>query len=321
MQKKTILVTGGAGFIGSHFIDNALAGTTWDKVVCVDNLVVDTGTKDKKANIKHNLNNPKLVFYKTDIKNAKAIEDIFAKEKPSVVVHFAAIADTRDAVDNPQKYIDTNITGTTNLLMSSRKHEVKKFVFISSSSVYGNKNKAPFTESMQTDFSISPYGATKKAGEVLAHTFAHYGLPVVVLRIFNAYGERIRPNLVMYKWIKAILDDETIEMSGKGTRKRDFTYVGDIVDAVNKSINKNISYEVLNIGNAQPVALKDLLKIIEKVIGKKAKVMNRPSHKASVEKTHADVKKAKKVIHWQPKTSFEEGIRRLVEWYKNNRLK
>lgn len=321
MQKKTILVTGGAGFIGSHFIDNALAGSTWDKVVCVDNLVVDTGTKDKKGNIKHNLNNPKLVFYKTDIKNAKAIEDIFAKEKPSVVVHFAAIADTRDAVDNPQKYIDTNITGTTNLLMSSRKHEIKKFIFISSSSVYGNKNKAPFTEDMQTDFSISPYGATKKAGEVLAHTFAHYGLPVVVLRIFNAYGERIRPNLVMYKWIKAILDDETIEMSGKGTRKRDFTYVGDIVDAVNKSINKNIAYEVLNIGNAQPVALKDLLKIIEKVIGKKAKVMSRPSHKASVEKTHADVKKAKKVIHWQPKTSFEEGIKRLVEWYKNNRLK
>lgn len=321
---KTILITGGAGFIGSHIVDAFLADKNWDKVVCIDNLSLPTESKDKKENIKHNLKNKKLVFYKQDIKNKKKIDEIFRKEKPSIVVHVAAVADTRKAVLEPQIYIDTNLTGTVNLLESSKDNGVSQFIFFSSSSVYGNRNRAPFDETMQADFAISPYGASKKAGEILTHTYQHnFKLPVTVLRIFNAYGPRMRPNLVLYKWVKAILAGETIEMSGVGSkmgvRKRDYTYVGDIVDAVYKAVKKPVAFEVLNIGNSNPLSLKDLLKKTEKVLGIKAKVIGRESHSASVEKTHANTSKAKKVIGWQPRTSFETGITNFVEWYKKNR--
>ena len=320
-QKKNVLITGGAGFIGSHFLDSAIKNPAYKKVVVVDNLTLDNGARNKKENIKHHLGNPKLVFYRTDINNAKKIERIFQKQKPDVVVHFAAIADTRNAVAEPRKYIDTNIIGTVNLLESSKNVGVKKFIFISSSSVYGNKNKGPFTEDMQTDFAISPYGATKKSAEVFAHTYHHnFKLPIVCLRIFNAYGERMRPNLVLYKWVSAMLKGETIEISGDGTRMRDYTYVGDVVDAVNKSIGKEIDFEVLNIGNSDPISLGKLLKIIEDISGIKANTKSRESHKASVESTYADITKAYGVIGWKPTTPIEEGIRRFIEWYKETRF-
>jgi UDP-glucuronate 4-epimerase len=287
-KTKTILITGGAGFIGSHVLEDVLKNKKWDEVVMVDNLVVDNGTEDKKGNFKHLLSNPKLKFYEYSIVDGKKMEEVFLKHIPEAVVHLAAIADTRNAVEEPHKYIDTNVNGTLNLLEGAKKAGTKKFVFFSSSSVYGNKNKAPFTELMQADFAISPYGATKKSGEVLAHTYSHnHKLPIIALRIFNAYGPRMRPNLVLYKWVKTILDGKEIEMSGKGTRKRDYTYVGDIVDAVNKSLNKKMKdgeFEVLNIGNSNPVALKDLLKKVEKVLKVKANVKSRPNHKKQKKK-------------------------------------
>ncbi len=319
-QKKNIVITGGAGFIGSHFVDAVLAGSEYDKVVVIDNLCLDTGTKDKKENIRHNLKNPRLIFRKVDIKKTKKIQKIFQIYKPEVVVHLAALADTRNAVVDPYKYLATNIDGTLNLLEASKTAGVKKFIFISSSSVYGNKNTAPFTEDMQADFAISPYGASKKAGEVLAYSYFHnFGLPIVCLRIFNAYGERMRPGLVLYKWVSSMVRGETIEISGGGTRMRDFTYVGDIVDAIFKSIEKPVGFEVLNIGNSDPLSLNSLLKIIEQVTGIQAKTKSRESHKASVEMTHADVSKALRVINWRPTTSIEDGIRKFYEWYKKNR--
>jgi UDP-glucuronate 4-epimerase len=320
-KKSTILVTGGAGFIGSHVVDDLLKNKKWERVVVIDNLVLPVEGEDKKVNIRHNLANPKLIFHEADINNKSVVESIFKDELPSVVVHLAAIADTRNAVLEPQKYLDTNISGTLNLLEACKDIGVEKMIFFSSSSVYGNKNKAPFKENSLTDFPVSPYGASKKGGEILAHTYNHnFGLPIFVFRIFNAYGPRMRPNLVLYKWVKNILAGKEVEMSGKGVRKRDYTYVGDIVDAVNKAINKKTTFEVLNIGNSSPVALKDLLKKTEKVLGIKAKVVTRPSHKASVEKTHADTKKAKKVLGWKPQTKFEDGIRKFVEWYKENKV-
>lgn len=324
-EKKTILVTGGAGFIGSHLVDDLLKNDSYKSVVVVDNLSLLTESDDKKENIRHNLNNPKLKFYEVDITKQEKLAKVFEENKPEVVVHLAAIADTRDAVENPDKYINTNINGTLNLLEEAKKHSVEKFVFFSSSSVYGNKNKAPFSEKMQADFPISPYGATKKSGEILAHTYNHnFKLPIVCLRIFNAYGPRMRPNLVLYMWVRKILNNEEIEVSGvgkkMGTRKRDYTYVGDIVDAVNKSIAVKVNFEVLNIGNSKPVALKDLLKKVESVLGIKAKVKERVSHSASVELTHADTKLAKKVIGWKPETKFEDGIKKFVKWYKENRI-
>ena len=318
--KKTILITGGAGFVGSHYLDNIMPNEKYEKVIVIDNLSVDNGTDDKKANFKHHLDNPKLKFYEVDIKDKDAVEKIFQDHKPHIVVHFAAIGDVRKAVDSPQKYIDTNITGTLNLLESSKNISVEKFIFISTSTVYGNRNKAPFEEKMLTHHTLSAYPSSKIAGELLAHTYHHnFKLPVAVLRIFNAYGPRLRPGLVMSKWAKAILSDETIEMSGKGTIKRDFTYIGDIVEAVNKTITKKIEFDIFNIGNSKPVALKDLLKIMEKVIGKKAIVKSRPTHNASLALTHASTKKAKKILGWAPKTKFEDGIKKFVTWYKENR--
>ncbi len=315
---KCVLVTGGAGFIGSNYIEDLLKNSN-TKVVSIDNLSLDIKNADKKINMKSFVDNKNFTFVQGDIKDKVLVDEVFAKYKPEAVIHFAAKADARYAVDHPYEYIDTNITGTLNLLEASKNIGVKKFIFISSSSVYGNKNKVPFEESMQSDYSISPYGASKKAGEVLCHTYAHnFNLPIVCIRVFNAYGERMRPNLVMYKWVENILNGVEVEMSGTGIRKRDFTYVGDIVSAVNKAIIKNINYEVINIGNSGPVTLKSLLKTIEKILGQKAKIKVKESNKASVEKTYASVKKAKKLLGWAPTTSLEDGLTNFVVWYKDN---
>lgn len=319
---KTILVTGGAGFIGSNLIETLLKRKTIDRVVCVDNLDPFYDPAFKKENIKLFVKNEKFRFYKTDIRNRVALSKIFDIEKPNLVVHLAAKADTRRSVKEPEEYESVNILGTLNLLELSKEYKIKKFIFISSSSVYGNTAKAPFSETSTTDFPLSPYGATKKAGEVLAYTYAHnFNLPIVCLRLFNAFGERNRPDLVIYKWVDNILHDRPIEMSGTGSRRRDFTYVGDVVRAIELALRTKDNYEILNIGNSKPVSLKTLLSYIEKALGKKAIVISRPSHHASVEETYANIRKAKKVLGWEPEVSLEEGIVRFAKWLRDSRFK
>lgn len=319
---KTILVTGGAGFIGSNLIETLLKRKAVGRVVCVDNLDPFYDPAFKKENIKPFMKNEKFKFYKTDIRNSVALEKIFEIEKPTFVVHLAAKANARQSVEEPEEYQSVNIIGTLNLLELSRIHKVKKFVFISSSSAYGNSAKSPFSESSTTDFPLAPYGASKKAGEVLAYTYAHnFKLPVVCMRLFNAYGERQRPDLVIYKWVENILKGEPVEMSGTGKRARDFTYVGDIVRAIELALKPGSDYEIINIGNSKPVSLSVLLKHVEKVLGKKAIVKTRPSHPSSVEATSADIHKAKKVLGWEPEVSLEDGITRFAKWLRDNRFK
>lgn len=319
---KTILVTGGAGFIGSNLIETLLKRKAVDRVVCVDNMDSFYDPSFKKENIKEFLKNEKFKFYKTDIRNFATLAKIFENERPNFVVHLAAKANARQSVKEPEEYQSVNIIGTLNLLELSKDYKVKKFVFISSSSVYGNIAKSPFKESSVTDFPLAPYGASKKAGEVLSYTYAHnFKLPVVCLRLFNAYGERQRPDLVIYKWVENILKGEPIEMSGTGKRARDFTYVGDIVHAIELAMKPGNEYEIVNIGNSKPVSLAVLLKHVEKVLGKKAIVITRPSHHASVESTYADISKAKKVLGWAPETPLEEGIARFAKWLRDNRFK
>ncbi len=316
---KTILITGGAGFIGSNLAGALLS--RGERVVCVDNFSDNYSPDFKEKNIEILSGNADFTLYRTDIRNLLEMKEIFGKEKPDAVVHLAAKADTRLSIAAPQEYIDTNMTGTLNMLECSRIYEVKKFIFASSSSVYGNKAEAPFSEDASTDFPISPYGATKKAGEVLAYTYnQNFNLPVICLRIFNAYGEHNRPDLVLYKWIDQILNKKPVEISGDGTRMRDFTYVGDLVDAIVRSIDAEVSYEIINIGNANPVTLKDLLKVVEDASGIKAEVISRPSNKGSVEMTHADVKKAAQLLGWKPSTPIEEGVQKMVVWFKNERM-
>lgn len=316
-----LLITGGAGFIGSNLIERILAEKK-DKVICIDNFDSFYDPKIKKENITPFLNNKKISFYKADIRNYAVMRKIFSSERPDYVIHLAAKANTRESLENVKEYEEVNIGGTINLLELSKINKIKQFVFISSSSVYGNSAKAPFKESDIAGMPISPYGATKRAGEIIAYSyFYNFQLPITCLRLFNAFGERNRPDLVIYKWVKNILNGETIEMSGTGNRLRDFTYVGDIVDAILLSLKRGEGYEILNIGNSKPISLTELLKKVEETLGKKAVVKSRESHHVSSEKTCADINKAKKVIGWEPKVKFEDGLDRFVAWFRQNRSK
>lgn len=319
---KTILVTGGAGFIGSNLIAKLLSSRRVAKVVCVDNLNDFYSPKVKLANLASFKKHPRLSFYKKDIRDFDSLHKIFKKEKPEAVVHLAAQANTRLAVNDPREYQSNNVDGTLNLFELAKDYQVKNFVFASSSSVYGNKNKIPFNEEDRTDFPISPYGVTKKTGELLAHAYHHnFGLNITCLRFFTVYGENNRPDMVMYKWARNILTNQPIEMSGQGDRRRDYTYVGDIVTGIVMALKKPLGFEVINLGNSRPVSLKELLKIFEKVSGKKAMVKFRPSHQASVENTFTDISKAKKVLGWEPKINIEQGVTKLVSWFRGCHLK
>lgn len=316
---KTIIVTGVAGFVGSHLTTELL--NKGYRVVGIDNFD-DTYSKDfKKENIEVNKSEKNFSLVELDICDRVALIDLFEKEKPEIVVHMAAKVDTRKAVLVPHIYIENNVGGTINVFEAAKKVGVSNIVFVSSSSVYGNSPNVPWREDAAADEPISPYGATKRAGELFAHAYYHnFGLNITCLRYFNVYGERNRPTMVPYLWAEALLKGEEIEISGDGSRKRDYTYVKDVVDGTIMAIEKPLGFQIINIGNNSPVSLKELLTVFEKAVGTKAKIKTRPSHKASVEETYADVSKAKKLLGWAPTTSIEEGISKLIYWFRANRL-
>lgn len=320
---KSILVTGGAGFIGSHLCEKLLINSKVKKVVCIDNLDSVYSVALKRKNIALLKGNKRFKFYKADIRNKAVLNQIFKKEKFSHVVHLAAKTDTRISVHEPKEYIDVNILGTLNLLELAKDYKLKGFIFVSSSSIYGNsKTKLPFRETEITDFPLSPYAATKKAGEILAHTyFFNHALPVTVFRFFNVYGERMRPGLVLSQWVENISYGRAIEMSGTGKRKRDFTYINDVVDALILALKKGKNFEIYNIASSSPASLTELLSIVEKVMKTKAIVKRRESNKSSIDISHADIRKATKTLGWRPKVSLEKGVSNYVKWFKNDRFK
>ncbi len=314
---KTVLVTGGAGFIGSNLTQSLL--DKGYKVVCVDNFDDLYDPSFKIANIKDFKNNFKL--YKLDILEFEKLRKVFKKEKPNLVVHLAAMADTRMAKENTRKYFEVDVEGTFNMLELSKDFNIENTVLASSSSVYGNDPHVPWTEDLPADKPLSIYSAAKRSTEHLAHSYNHtFGLNVICLRYFNAYGENNRPTMVPYIWGMNILQNKEVEISGDGSRSRDYTYVGDVVNATIKALEKPMGFDVFNIGNTQPVSLNELLATFEKVTGMKAKVKSRPSHKDSVERTFANIDHAKQFLGWEPTTSIEDGIAKLVTWLRNNRL-
>jgi len=316
---KTVLVTGAAGFIGSNLTSALLAQGY--RVVGVDNFDDTYDIRFKESNTVPFLNNANFVLYRIDIRDEGSLKDVFEKEKPLYVVHLAAKADTRKAVDTPRTYVSVNIDGTLNILELCREYPVENLVIASSSSVYGNSSQVPFTEDQPADRPISPYGATKRSVEHLAHTYHHnFGMNITCLRYFNAVGENNRPGMVPYIWAEKLLRGEEIEISGDGSRRRDYTYIGDIVNGTILAMEKPLGFEILNLGNNTPASLNELLAIFEKILNIKAKVKSRPSTKPSVEVTYADVSKAKKLLGWEPTTSLEEGITKLVTWFRANRL-
>lgn len=316
---KTVLVTGAAGFIGSN-LTKALLERGY-RVVGVDNFDDTYDARFKEANIASFQNNQNFKLERIDIRDAESLKTVFETEKPSYVVHLAAKADTRKAVEVPRLYVSVNIDGTLNILELCREHPVENLIIASSSSVYGNSSEVPFTEDQSADRPISPYGATKRAIEHLAHTYHHnFGMNITCLRYFNAVGENNRPGMVPYLWAEKLLRGEEVEISGDGSRRRDYTYIGDIVRATILAMEKSLGFEVINLGNNTPASLNELLAMFEKIIGTKARVKSRPSHSASVEMTYANIDKAKRLLGWEPEVSLEEGITRLVAWFRANRL-
>ena len=315
----TVLVTGAAGFIGSNTVAALLEKGY--RVVAVDNFDDTYNVSLKEQNASSFASHEQCTLERIDIRDRDAVFALFEKEKPEYVIHLAAKADTRAAVKDPYPYVGNNIDGSINLLEAAKEFPVKNFVWASSSSVYGNDSEMPLSEKAHADHPLSPYGATKRAGGLFAYAYHHnFGMNITCLRYFNAYGEHNRPNMVPYKWGLALLKGEPIEMSGKGTRRRDYTYIGDIVRGTILAMEKPLGFEVINLGNSNPFSLRELLTLLEEATGVTAEVHERPSHPASVESTFADVSKAKELLGWEPEVPTKEGMSRLVAWLRETRL-
>ena len=318
---NTYLVTGGAGFIGSSLSKKLLE--QGNKVVAIDNFCDFYSTKIKENNVKDLLQHPNFKLYRADIRDRQALKEIFKENIIDIVMHLAAMAGVRPSIENPVLYQEVNCMGTQNILEEMKEHNVKNLVMASSSSVYGNCKEVPFREDMIVDFAISPYAATKKANEVMTHVYHKlFNMNVIMLRFFTVYGPKQRPDLAINKFTRLMLNNEEIPMFGDGTTSRDYTYIDDIVDGITKSCNYTLEhkdvYEILNLGNSSPVSLKEMINTIAKALGVEANIKQYPMQPGDVDRTFADVSKAKELIGYEPKTSFEQGISNFVNWYKEN---
>lgn len=319
INRKNILVTGGAGFIGSHLVEHLLGEDVW-QVSVVDDFNDFYAPELKRANVSTFIENPRFQLYETDICNALSVEKVFAENRFDAIVHLAARAGVQPSLREPKLYAETNISGTLNLLELARRHEVKQFVFGSSSSVYGDSTKVPFAEDDKIFQPISPYAATKAAGELLCHTYSHlYNIRCVCLRFFTVYGARQRPDLAIRKFSELILDGKPIQVFGDGTTRRDYTFVDDIIQGLRAAIDYTTSkFEIFNLGESQTVELKYLIELLEENLGRKAIIEQKPFQAGDVPQTFADISKAKKLLGYNPQTKIEEGIKRFAEWIKIN---
>jgi len=310
-----ILLTGAAGFIGSNVAKRLLQ--RGDKVIGIDNFNSYYNPKLKQARVKEFLQGYDFDIKTIDICDKGQLSEIFKHSKIDKICHLAAQAGVRYSLENPDIYIQTNIVGTHNLLELAKEYRVGDFIFASSSSVYGGNKKVPFSETDLVDNPVSLYAATKKINELQAYTYHHlYGMNCWGLRFFTVYGPWGRPDMALFKFTKAILNDQPIDIYNNGQHQRDFTYVDDIVDGVLAAIDKCGGYEIFNLGNNKPVELEYFIKIIENNLGKAANKNYLPLQTGDVVGTWADIQKAKNILSYNPKISIEEGIKRFVDWYK-----
>jgi UDP-glucuronate 4-epimerase len=316
---KRLLVTGGAGFIGSHLVDHLLK-TAAEQITVVDDFNDFYEPEVKRANIREHLQDPRYTLIEIDIRDRAALETIFNQHNFDCIVHLAARAGVRPSLREPQLYTETNINGTVNLLELARQYNIKQFVFGSSSSVYGINAKVPFSEDDPIRQPISPYAATKAAGELLCHTYSHlYGLRCVCLRFFTVYGPRQRPDLAIHKFAKLISQNKPIPVFGDGTTRRDYTYVDDIIDGVVAAIHYDKSdYEVFNLGESRTVELRELISLLEKELDAGAIIDRQPPQPGDVPQTFADITKARALLGYNPQTQIEAGLHRFVEWFRGN---
>jgi len=310
-----LLVTGGAGFIGSHLIERLISEN--HKVWCLDNFNTYYDPDIKRRNIETIRQHPDFKLIKGDILDESLLSQIFSENQFDVIVHLAARAGVRPSVEQPKLYEEVNIRGTMNLLEMAKEHNIKKVVIASSSSVYGNNKKVPFSESDSVDNPISPYAATKKACELLSYTFfALYDISITNLRFFTVYGPRQRPDMAIHKFTKLIDHGEPIVIYGDGTAKRDFTYISDILDGIMKAIEKCNGYNIYNLGESNVIKLMELVSLIENNLNKKANIIKYPPQPGDVLITYADISKARKDLGYKPSVNIEEGISRFIRWYR-----
>ena len=316
-SKRNILVTGGAGFIGSHLVEQLLAEDAW-RVTVIDDFNDFYDPALKRANVAPHLTRDDYKLVEADIRDRTALERIFEAGRFDCVVHLAARAGVRPSLAQPFLYAETNITGTLNLLEAARRVRVPQFIFGSSSSVYGINAKVPFSEDDPIRQTISPYAATKAAGEMLCHTYAHlHDLRVVALRFFTVYGARQRPDLAIHKFARLISEGKPIPVFGDGTTRRDYTYIEDIIAGVRAAIDYTATnYEAINLGESRTVELRELITLLERELGREALIDRQPMQPGDVPQTFADISKARRLLGYNPQTQIEEGIRRFVSWFK-----
>lgn len=319
---RKVLITGGAGFIG-FYLSKALL-EKGENVIGIDNLndYYEVSLKEARLEILNSFSN--YEFQKTDIADKSAVDTLFAEEKPEIVVNLAAQAGVRYSIENPQAYVDSNLVGFFNILEACRHNPVKHLLYASSSSVYGNQQKTPFSVEDPVDHPISLYAATKKSNELMAHAYCHlYGIPCTGLRFFTVYGPMGRPDMAYFSFAKKIFAGQPIQVFNNGDLYRDFTYIDDIVRGVENMLDHppvpneaGDRYKVYNIGNNTPVKLMDFIETLENALGKKAEKVFLPMQPGDVYRTYADVSELMADFDFKPSTSIEEGLGKFAEWYR-----
>lgn len=313
-----ILVTGGAGFIGSHLTERLLADGR--HVVVLDDFNDFYEPAQKERNLERAAANSRFTLVRGDIRDAAAVDAAFAREPIEAVVHLAARAGVRPSIEDPAGYASVNVEGTVRLLEACRRHRTERFVFGSSSSVYGNNAKVPFAEADPVDDPISPYAATKRGGELMAHAYHHvFGLKIACLRFFTVYGPRQRPDLAIRKFADLMAEGREIPVFGDGASGRDYTYVDDVVDGVVRALDRVSAFHIWNLGGSNPVLLAELIARLERGLGVTAVIRRLGMQAGDVNRTWADVSKAAAELEWTPRTSFEQGMDKFLNWFKVER--
>jgi UDP-glucuronate 4-epimerase len=330
----TILITGSAGFIGSELCLNLLR--QGKKIVGIDNHNDYYDPEIKEKRLARHLNHPNYIHLRIDLNDKKAIDNTFESYKPRKVVNLAAQAGVRYSLENPHAYINSNVVGFLNILEGCRNYNIQHLVYASTSSVYGGNTKMPFSENDNVDHPLSLYAASKKTNELMAHAYSHlYKIPTTGLRFFTVYGPWGRPDMALFKFTKAILDDKPIDVFNYGKHTRDFTYIDDVIQGIVKVINNPAArnrkwnskkpdpatskspWRIYNIGNNKPVKLMDYIDALEKKLKKKAKINFLPLQAGDVPDTYASIKNLKEKFNYYPKTSVFDGVSKFIEWYKD----
>jgi len=312
---RTVIVTGAAGFIGSHLSEALVA--RGERVVGIDSFDPYYDPAIKRRNVAGLLESDLFALIEGDVRDADALEQAFGGSGVRGIIHLAARAGVRPSIEEPVEYVSANVTGTAMLLEAAVEHGVERFVFGSSSSVYGAANEVPFSEDQRIDRPISPYAATKVAGEALCYTYHHlYGLPMVVLRFFTVYGPRQRPDLAISKFVRLLQAGEPIPQYGDGSSSRDYTYIADIVRGVVAAYDSDLDFEIINLGSSAPIRLDEMIAAVGEAVGSEPVVNVLDNQPGDVPRTYASVEKAGELLGWEPEWTLAEGLREFVRWYR-----